>query len=273
MLERLQDLPGGIDGVKAVGRVSKEDYERVFDPLVDGARRDGRRLRLLYQFGTEFEGFTPGAAWEDAKLGLASLRLFDGFAVVTDVGWIRESTRLIGFVMPCPVRVFSNSQYGQAVEWLRSLPEGPAVSHRLLPESGVLVVEVRQALRAQDFDALAATADTWIEAHGGLQGIVIHAREFPGWENLGGLIRHVRFVRDHQRRVRRVALASDSRLADLAPRLAEHFVQAEVRRFGYDALDAAVAWAGGADVKLEPEMRRTGSESGSQARNGFGTSR
>src|SRR5262249_44873234 len=146
------------------------------------------------------------------------------------------------------VRVFGNGQFAEAVDWLRSLPEGPTLSHRLLPE-GVLVVEVRQALRAQDFDALAATADVWLEAHGDLRGIVIHAREFPGWENLGGLIRHVRFVRDHQRRVRRVALASDSRLADLAPRLAEHFVQAEVRRFGYDELDAAVAWAKGADVK------------------------
>jgi SpoIIAA-like len=259
MLERLQELPAGIDGVKAVGRVSKDDYERVFDPLVAGARREGRRIRLLYQVGPEFEGFTPGAAWEDAKLGLASLRLFDGLAVVTDVGWIRESTRLIGFVMPCPVRVFGNDQLAEAVEWLRSLPEGPAVSHRLLPERGVLVVEVRQALRAQDFDALAATADNWIEAHGALQGIVIHARAFPGWENLAGLIRHVRFVRDHQRRVRRAALASDSRLADLAPRLAEHFAQAEVRRFGYDALDAAIAWAGGADVKAgEPAAQPAG---------------
>jgi SpoIIAA-like len=128
MLERLQELPPGIDGVKAVGRVSKEDYERVFDPLIDGARRDARRLRLLYQFGPEFEGFSPGAAWEDAKLGLASLRLFDGLAVVTDVVWIRESTRLIGFVMPCPVRVFGNSELSGAVEWLRSLPEGPAVA-------------------------------------------------------------------------------------------------------------------------------------------------
>ena len=58
MLERLQGLPEGIDGVKAVGRVSKEDYERVFEPLIDGARREGRRIRLLYQFGPEFEGST-----------------------------------------------------------------------------------------------------------------------------------------------------------------------------------------------------------------------
>jgi hypothetical protein len=257
MLERMQDLPEGIEGVKAVGRLSREDYERVFEPLIDNARREGRRIRLLYQFGPEFEGLSPGAAWEDAKLGLASLRMFEGCAVVTDVGWIRESTRLASFLMPCPVRVFGNAARDEAVEWLRSLPEGAAISHRLVPETGVLVVEVRQALRAQDFDALAATADQWIDAHGDLAGIVIHARSFPGWENLGGLIRHIRFLRDHHRRVRRVALASDSKLADVAPKLAEHFVQAEVRRFGYDELDAAIGWAG--------EMRgvaATGTEAG-----------
>ena len=244
MLERMQDLPGGIDGVKAVGRVSKEDYERVFQPLMDAARREGRRIRLLYQVGPEFEAFSPGAAWEDAKLGLASLRMFEGCAVVTDIGWMREATRLAAFLMPCPVRVFPNAGRGEAVAWLESLPQGATVTHRLLPERGVLVVEVRQALRAQDFDSLAATADQYLDTHGDLPGLVIHAKAFPGWENLGGLIRHVRFVRDHHRRLRRVALASDSKLAGLAPRLAEHFVQAEVRRFGYDELDAAVAWAG-----------------------------
>jgi hypothetical protein len=244
MLERIQDLPGGIDGVKAVGRVSKEDYERVLAPLIDAARRDGRRLRLLYQVGPEFEAYTPGAAWEDAKLGLASLRVFEGCAVVTDIGWIREATRLAAFLMPCPVRVFANAGRDEAVAWLVALPQGAAVTHRLDPDRGVLVVEVSQALRAQDFDALAATADQWIDAHGDLPGLVIHARAFPGWENLGGLIRHVRFVRDHHRRLRRVALASDSKLANLLPKLGEHFVQAEVRRFGYDELEAAVAWAG-----------------------------
>jgi SpoIIAA-like len=244
MLEKLKDLPRGIDGVRAVGTVSRDDYEQVFAPLLDEARRAGRRIRFLYQFGSEFQGFTPGAAWEDAKIGLRSMRLFDGCAIVSDIGWARESARLIGFLVPCPVQVFANQKLGEAIEWLRSLPEGAAISHHLLPEVGVIVVEVKEALRAQDFDALAVTADTWIETHGDLQGIVIHAREFPGWENLGSFLRHVRFVRDRHRKVQRVALAADSQLAHLAPRIAEHFVQAEVKGFGYDDLEKAIAWAG-----------------------------
>ena len=57
----------------------------MFVPLLDEARREGRRIRFLYQVGPEFEGFTPAAAWEDAKIGLHSVRLFDGCAVVTDL--------------------------------------------------------------------------------------------------------------------------------------------------------------------------------------------
>ena len=246
MLEKLKDLPPGLVGVEASGRVSKEDYEEIFEPLLDEARREGRHLRFLYDFGPDFESFTPGAAWEDAKIGLKSLRLFEGCAIVTDVGWIRESAALMGFLWPCPVRVFGNQEREQAIGWLQSLPEGASVSHRLLPERGVIVVEVKEALRAQDFDALTATADSWIEAHGELNGIVIHARAFPGWENFGSFLRHVRFVRDHHQNVKKIALAVDGKFASLAPRIGEHFVKAEVKTFGYGDLESAIAWASGA---------------------------
>jgi hypothetical protein len=245
MLERITTLPAGIDGVRAIGKVSQQDYQQVFEPLIDEARRANRRVRLLYQFGPEFQGFTAGGAWEDASVGMKSLRLLEGFAIVTDVSWIRDSSKVLGFFMPGTVRQFANAQFADAVAWLETLPQTAGVTQRLISDTGVIVVEVTQALRARDFDELAVTADTWIEAHGHLQGLVIHARRFPGWENLGGLIRHVRFVRDHHRKIKRIALAADGELAALGPRLGEHFVQAEVKSFAYDALDSAIAWAAG----------------------------
>ncbi|MEO8445760.1 MAG: STAS/SEC14 domain-containing protein [Gammaproteobacteria bacterium] len=74
---------------------------------------------------------------------------------------------------------------------------------------------------------------------------VVHAQEFPGWENFGGFLRHMGFVRANQRKVRRVALAADGKLAKLAPAIVETFVGAEVRHFGFDELDRAMQWAGG----------------------------
>ncbi len=246
MLEKLANLPSGIDGVKAVGRVTKEDYERVLEPLFDEARKKGEKVRFLYELGSDFEGYAPGAAWEDARFGVGALRLLAGCAIVSDIAWVRESAKFVGFWLPCPVRVFGASELKKAVEYLRALPEQAGVSHQILPETGVIVVEIKEALRAQDFDALAATADQWIQAQGTLNGIVLHAHHFPGWENLQGLIRHVRFVRDHQRQVKRIALVTDAKLASLVPHLADHFVQAELKQYGYAELDAAIAWAGGA---------------------------
>src|ERR1043165_9449526 len=119
MLEKLQGLPSGIEAVRAVGRLSKADYEVVLEPLLQRVRREGRHVRFLYEFGPEFEGLTPGAAWEDAKVGLRYMRLFEACAIVTDHGWIRDATKLASFLMPCPVRVFANRDRAAAIDWLQ----------------------------------------------------------------------------------------------------------------------------------------------------------
>lgn len=244
MLERIENLPPDVLGLRANGKVTKTDYEQVVLPLLENARREGRRLRFVYQLGPEFGGFTPGAAWEDFRIGLQYLRLFERCAVVTNIDWVRTATRSVAPLMPCPVRVFGNEAFQEAIDWLTS-PYDPSVTFRMLPERGVLVVEPHGRLQVQDFDALDAAADTWIEsAEGSLKGIVVHARQFPGWENLGSLLRHVRFVRDHHRKIRRVALAVDGTVAHMTPALVDHFVQAELKQFSAADLEAAIVWAG-----------------------------
>jgi hypothetical protein len=250
MLEKINDLPYGIVGINAVGHVSRQDYEAVFEPLLHEARRDGRRMRFLYQFGPSFEGVTVGGAWEELKIGLSAMKSFEGCAIVTDIGWIREASRPIGFLLPCPVRVFANNDRAVASEWLHSLPVGSSVSHHLFRETGVVVIEIKRALHAFDFDALILSVDTWLEAEGPLPGLVFRVREFPGWNKLGNFLHHLRFVHDYHHKVRRIALASDSKLAVYAPRLAKHFTAAEVKTFDYDAVELAVKWAGTADDTL-----------------------
>ena len=117
------------------------------------------------------------------------------------------------------------------------------LTHRLMPDVGVLIVEPHGPLRAEDFQSIAATVDPWIEARGSLRGVIIHVAHFPpGWENFGTLLCHFRFVRDHHRKVQRVALAADGKFAELAPKIAEHFVQAELKHFDYDQFEEALAW-------------------------------
>jgi hypothetical protein len=245
MLEPIPDLPAGIDGLRAKGAVSKGDYDRVFAPLVEGARRDGRRIRLLYHFAGDFDGFTPGGAWQDAALGMRHLRVFERCAVVSERDWILLATRAFATLLPCPTRAFRESEMSEALAWLSAPAAAPHVTHRLIEERGVLLVEPHGPLGVEDFDAIALTVDPWIESGRDLNGIVVNMRAFPGWESLGGFVRHMQFVRDHHRKIRRVALAADGKLAKLAPALVETFVAAEVRHFGFDEVERAIEWVGG----------------------------
>ena len=149
MIERLKDLPADVDGFRARGKVTREDYEHAVRPVLDEARSRGRRLRFLYHFGPEFESVTPGAAWEDARLGLQYLRVFERCAIVSDVGWIREASRLASVLMPCPVKVFGNGQWQEALGWLTAA--AGRLAHRWIPERGVLIVEPHGPLGARGF--------------------------------------------------------------------------------------------------------------------------
>jgi hypothetical protein len=243
MLQRVSDLSGGVDCLRAIGTVTTDDYETICRPLFHDARRDGRRIRLLYHFGPEFEGLTAGAFLDDARIGLQYLRWLERVAVVSDRQTVRDGARLVAAMLPCPTQVFRNDEWHLALDWLGA-PARTHLSHRLVPDTGVLVIQPKGPLCAEDFDAVAVELDPWIEAHGTLNGLVVHLREFPGWADFGAFIRHVQFVRDHHLQVRRVALVADGRLAHLVPKLGEHFIKAELRHFRYDELRMAVAWAG-----------------------------
>ena len=116
------------------------------------------------------------------------------------------------------------------------------IHHELLRNQGVLILKPEGALRAEDFVTLASTVDPYIEQHGELNGLMLEAQTFPGWDDFAALVSHVRFVRDHHRRIRRIAVVSDSKLLALAPKLASHFVSAEVRAFDTADRAAALAW-------------------------------
>jgi hypothetical protein len=52
----------------------------------------------------------------------------------------------------------------------------------------------------------------------------------------------MKFVHDHHQKVRRVALAVDGCLPAMLSKLAGHFVEAEIRVFGYGEEKEAKAW-------------------------------
>jgi hypothetical protein len=116
------------------------------------------------------------------------------------------------------------------------------LQHELLRDRGILILKPEGALTKEDFSALASLVDPYIEQQGELKGILIDAKSFPGWEDFQGLLSHLRFVRDHHRRIRRIAIVSDSKMLAAAPKIASHFVGAKIRSFEAAGRTAALEW-------------------------------
>ena len=119
------------------------------------------------------------------------------------------------------------------------------IGFELLRDKGVLIVRPSGPLAASDFRALAATVDPYIAEKGKLNGLLIEAASFPGWDSFAGLIEHFRFVRDHHRDIERVAAVTDDDFLKIAPRIAAHFAHPEIRAFPSGDKAQALAWLEG----------------------------
>ena len=119
------------------------------------------------------------------------------------------------------------------------------LAHELDAARSILRLRPDGPLAAEDFTALATVVDPHIETVGDLAGLVIEVPSFPGWENLGAMAAHMRFVRDHHRHIRKVAVVTDSPLGRVAEQLASHFVAAQIRHFPAGRGESAMAWITG----------------------------
>ena len=116
------------------------------------------------------------------------------------------------------------------------------IEHRLDAARSILYLRPAGALQKEDFAQLARTVDPHIEAKGGLAGIVLDIKAFPGWESLGAMAAHLRFVRDHHRKVRRIAIVTDAKIGTLGEKLASHFVAAQIKHFPAGQVQAGEKW-------------------------------
>ncbi len=117
MVELLTNLPENVVGVVASGEVTSSDYEDVLIPAIKAAIKEHGSIRVLYQLGPSFTGFTMGAIWDDTKVGITHLKAWEKVAVVTDLEWVKNTVHFLKFLIPCPVEVFPNNELSQAIRW------------------------------------------------------------------------------------------------------------------------------------------------------------
>jgi hypothetical protein len=118
MIERIPDLPENVLGFVAKGKLTSDDYEQVLIPAVDEALEAHDKIRLLYVLGGEFEGMTPGAMWDDTRVGFSHITRWEKIAVVTDKDWLRHSVDIFGYLIPGEVKAFTGAEEAAARAWL-----------------------------------------------------------------------------------------------------------------------------------------------------------
>jgi len=116
------------------------------------------------------------------------------------------------------------------------------IEHTLDKDYSILHVKPHGPLEKVDFEQLAKTVDPFINETGGLAGLIIETPGFPGWKNFGAMVKHFKFVRDHHKKIRKVAVVTDSTLGDAAEHIASHFVSAKIKHFQSENLAEAKAW-------------------------------
>lgn len=116
MLQPIES-PASVLAFRAVGKIEKSDYDTVLKPAVEAMMSEQGEVRFVYVLGDDFDSYTAGATWEDAKVGVAHASKWKRIAVVTNHDWIRHAVGMFGWMVPGEVKVFPPAAETEAISW------------------------------------------------------------------------------------------------------------------------------------------------------------
>jgi SpoIIAA-like len=120
MIKRIEDMPTGTIGFRASGKLTREDYRKVLEPVLHEAAQSGD-IRMLFAL-TAFEGLEPAAWFDDVKtglgLGIGHHSAWTRSAIVTDVEWVGKAFQLFAWMTPGEVKVYSLERMEDAKRWV-----------------------------------------------------------------------------------------------------------------------------------------------------------
>lgn len=117
MFKLIEDLPPGVLGIEATGKVTHEDYQNILIPRAEAMIAKGP-AKLLYVAGKDFEGYELEALWDDSAFGVKHWHDFTRVAVVANQAWLRAAVTMFKPFLPCEVRLFNLGDLAAAKTWI-----------------------------------------------------------------------------------------------------------------------------------------------------------
>ena len=243
MLTIVEGLPDHVIGIRINDKLRAEDYESQLIPLVNEKLKTHPKLDLLCCIEGEWKGMEAGAVWPDLRLGLGKIGHWARMAIVSDIKWLETSIKLFSLISPGEMRHFGSTDYEAAKAWVCE-QDRARITIKLDADAGILVLEpaAEKALSEDDFEAVGKTIGVYLKDHDRLRGILIHSRKFPGWQSIGALFAHLKFVSTVHDKISKIALVTNSPLGTFADHVLDPLMLAKVQKFDYDQRDEAMSW-------------------------------
>ena len=118
--------------------------------------------------------------------------------------------------------------------------------HRLLvtldKTKQLLILEPQTVLTKEDFNYLATVVDPYLYKGNTLKGLMIKTKNFPGWDSVSALKEHISFIKQHHKKIEKLAFVTDSSFIDAIKTIASAFVHPKIKEFEYAKADEAFDW-------------------------------
>ncbi|MEM6462271.1 MAG: STAS/SEC14 domain-containing protein [Pseudomonadota bacterium] len=119
-IKMIDDLPADVIAYEVTGTLTSREYREVLTPLVEEKLKVHDKIKILVVLGDGFDGATASAMWDDMWLGLGHIMAFSKLAIVSDIDWVRHSTKFFGPLIPAQVLVFETARLDDAKAWIKT---------------------------------------------------------------------------------------------------------------------------------------------------------
>lgn len=123
MLQLMKDVPAHVVGVRALGKVTEDDYKQALVPALENASKEFGEINLLMVFETDLGNFSWGAWVQDAKESLRHFAKWNKIAIVSDQKIIEKFAYVFNFLSPAHAKGFPVSDIELAKTWVAAPKE------------------------------------------------------------------------------------------------------------------------------------------------------
>lgn len=115
MIEVLPESNHNLLFLRAVGKLTHQDYKDEILPRLQLIRRDHGKIRFLIE---DFNGWEAAAFWDDARIALTYRNAFERIGVIGAPGWVAWGLKLVGLIVKGEIRIFAPCERSKALRWI-----------------------------------------------------------------------------------------------------------------------------------------------------------